>query len=136
MTIDPDTLASARRRIQELPPSTRSSQMELIAKLLPELDAARARGLSLDAIIPILREAGCTLTDKTIRNYVSQARRASALADSAPRAAPTPHPMTAATSRSERGSREKFAALLTPPKDDSDGLPPGHFRVIPDTPNI
>ena len=135
MAFDPDTLDAARRRIQSLPPSPRVQQVQLIASLLPEINSARARGLSLDAIIPVLREAGCTLSAKTIRNYVSQARRADALSSTTPHAPPASPPSPVSAPAPPQGSREvvphrpaKAAATIVDL--------PGRFQVIPDTPDI
>ena len=135
MAIDPDTLAAARRSIQSLPPSPRVQQVQLITSLLPEINSARARGLSLDAIIPVLREAGCTLSAKTIRNYVSQARRAGSLSGTTAPEPPPPPPAPVSASAPRLGSRE--AVPSRPAKASADNAElPGRFQIIPDTPDI
>ena len=136
MAIDPDTLAAARRRIQALPPSPRVQQVQLIASLLPEINSARERGLSLDAIIPVLREAGCTLSAKTIRNYVSQARRAGALAGTTTHEPPASSPTVVSTPTPRLGSREVVPTRPAKASAAASAELPGRFSIIPDTPDI
>jgi len=130
MTLDDTAIAELQHRIEALPAQPRTKPADVIAQLLPAIDAARARGLSVEAIQPLLREAGVTLATKTVRDYLSRARRAST--NQLPRAAqhrPLPVQDSPAQLQRPQGSREEGSS---PPAASNKPLP-GRFQLVPDT---
>jgi hypothetical protein len=132
MTADANdaAIAALQERIDALASAQRPTPAEVIAKLLPTLEAARARGVSFEALLPLLREAGISLTAKTVREYMSRARRAPALAAKLAASSPPPSHEAARFSHGSRGE------VTTPPPTASPGKPdrlPGRFQLVPDT---
>jgi hypothetical protein len=84
ISVDETTLAALLHRIEALPAKPCTSPADVIATLLPALDAARARGVPLTELLRLLNDVGITLSAKTVRDYMSRARRAGARAAGSP----------------------------------------------------
>jgi hypothetical protein len=123
--IDDKAIAQLRHHIEAIRAVPCTTPAQVIATLLPELDAARARGVPFKELLPLLNGAGITLSAKTLRDYMSRARRAPAqnaggALPSAPpcerddTSSPSIDAMSTPTSRLQR---QKHSATPTFPSD-------------------
>lgn len=112
--IDTTLIPALSEQIEKLPDRTTITPYELVKRVAPVIAAACDRGQDAAAITKLLQGMGVRLSPRTLRNYLSRARREEHSAPKEPPAStPAPAPFTpriqptAASEEVARGSRPR-----------------------------
>jgi len=109
---------SLRVGIADLTPSpTKASKRQLVALMIAEIDAALARGVSLEQLKTYLDGQGFDLGLSTLRQYVAEARKAGGKRRKARRAAGKP-PAAPSSQPAPRASPGTDARKFVTVKDE------------------
>lgn len=130
--VDETVVSTLSERIEGLPERSALSAYEVVKRLAPAIEAARARGQDVQAIANILEQTGVRLKGVTLRNYLWRAARECELSLNKGRPPQPALPSAAACERAPAPAAPSSVLQRTHRGAASFATNRGRFELVPD----